>query len=111
PNAILLSILTGILELIPVLGPILSAAVLGIIALDQGSVWIAIGFACFALALRLSIDQLVGPLVLGRAVRLHQVVVIFAFFAGGVLFGALGVLLAIPVAAIIKIALKNHYES
>src|SRR5205807_1690030 len=110
PNAVLLAIMTGILELIPVLGPILSATILAIIAVDQGSVWVAIGFAIFALVLRLSIDQLIGPLVLGRAVRLHPVVVIFAFFAGGVLFGALGVLLAIPVAAVIKIALRNHYE-
>jgi len=80
PSAVLLSILTGILELIPVLGPILSASILGIVAIDQGSVWVAIGFAIFALFLRLSIDQLIGPLVLGRAVRLHPVVIIFAFF-------------------------------
>jgi len=109
PNAPLLSIMTGILELIPVLGPILSASILGIVAIDQGNVWIAIGFAIFALFLRLSIDQLIGPLVLGRAVRLHPVVVIFCFFTGGILFGALGVLLAIPTAAVIKLAVKLRY--
>ncbi len=68
-------------------------------------------FLAFYIALRLSIDQVVGPLVLGRAVELHPVVIIFAFLAGGVLFGALGVLLAVPFAAAIKTVLSVYYET
>ena len=57
-----------------------------------------------------SIDQLVGPLVLGRAAKVHPVVIIFSFLAGAVLFGAIGLLLAVPVAASIKIVLSIYYS-
>jgi predicted PurR-regulated permease PerM len=67
------------------------------------------GLAGFAIALRLSIDQIVGPLVLGRAAQLHPVVIIFSFLSGAVLFGIIGLLLAVPVAASIKIVLGVYY--
>jgi predicted PurR-regulated permease PerM len=48
-------------------------------------------------------------LILGRSVMLHPTVIIFSFLAGAVLFGALGLLLAIPVASGIKIVLADLY--
>ena len=108
-HAVLLALAVGLLELIPVIGPILSFVAFGLIAVEQTGFTTIIGFGIFAIALRLSIDQLVGPLVLGRAARIPAVVVIFAFLAGGVLYGILGVLLAIPFAATIKIVLANLY--
>ncbi len=68
-----------------------------------------VGLAAFAIALRLSIDQIVGPLVLGRAAQLHPVVIIFAFLTGAALFGIIGLLLAVPFAAAIKIVLMMYY--
>jgi len=59
--------------------------------------------------LRLSIDNLVGPLVLGQAARLHPVVIIGAFVFGAMLFGVLGLLLAVPAAMCVKIALEHYY--
>ena len=56
------------------------------------------------------IDQGVGPLVMGRAARLHPVVVLFVFIVGGVLYGPLGVLLAVPLAATVKIVLMVYYD-
>ena len=67
--AIFLSIAVGLLELIPVIGPILSFVAFGLVAVEQTSVATIIGFGLFAIMLRLTIDQLVGPLVLGRAAR------------------------------------------
>lgn len=110
PLAIFLSLAVGLLELIPVIGPILSFVAFGLVAVEQTSVGTIIGFGVFAIMLRLTIDQLVGPLVLGRAARIPAVVVIFAFLAGGALYGMLGVILAIPVAATIKIVLTDIYE-
>ena len=63
----------------------------------------------FAVALRVSIDQVVAPLVLGRAATLHPVTAIFGFLAGATLYGALGVLLAVPVATVAKITLATWY--
>ncbi len=110
PHALLLSFGVGLLELIPVIGPILSIILIGTVAIQQATVAAIIGFAVFAIALRISIDQLVGPLVLGRAVTLSPVVILFAFLCGGALYGILGVLVAIPVAATIKIVLQEIYE-
>jgi predicted PurR-regulated permease PerM len=63
----------------------------------------------FWFAVRQAIDQVVGPIVLGRAVRLPPVAVIFAFLAGGALLGLLGLLLAIPAAALFKLLLDTYY--
>ncbi len=63
----------------------------------------------YGFAVRQTIDQVVGPIVLGRAVRLPPVAVIFAFLAGGELFGLLGLLLAIPAAALFKLLLDTYY--
>jgi predicted PurR-regulated permease PerM len=52
-------------------------------------------------------DQIVMPLVLGRAVDLHPLVVIFAVLAGSALLGVLGTLIAVPVAASIKVILDS----
>lgn len=109
PNALLLAVATAALELIPVIGPILAAVMLGMAALEQGSIYLALGYVVFAIMLRLSIDQVVAPLVLGRAVTLHPVVVIFALFSGGILLGMVGILLAVPAAASVKIVLARHY--
>lgn len=108
-HAFLLAIAVGLLELIPVVGPILSFALIGLIAIQQVHFWMIISFAIFAIALRLSIDQFVGPIVFGKAMRLPPPVIIFAFLVGGALFGILGVVLAIPVAAAIKVVLAEIY--
>jgi predicted PurR-regulated permease PerM len=55
--------------------------------------------------LRHSEDYFVIPLVIGRIVRLHPVVVIFSLLAGGAIFGLLGVILAVPTAATLRLVL------
>jgi predicted PurR-regulated permease PerM len=110
PYAVPLALATGFLELLPVLGPTLSAFLLGGVAtLHGGTIWTFLSFAIFCFGLRLAIDQIVGPIILGRAVMLSPVAVIFGFLAGGALLGMLGVLLAIPTLALLKILLDNYY--
>lgn len=108
-HAIVLAIAVGLLELLPVIGPLLSFVTFGLVAVQETGFATIIGFGMFAIALRLVIDQVVGPLVLGRAARIPAVVVIFSFLAGGVLYGMLGVVLAIPFAATVKIVLLDLY--
>ncbi len=111
PHAELLALTTGLLELIPVAGPIASAALVSTAALGRGGVPALLAFIIFYIILRLLIDQVVGPLILGRAAKLHPVVVLFAFLAGGALYGPLGVLLAVPLAAAVKMVLAAYYEN
>jgi predicted PurR-regulated permease PerM len=110
-HALLLALLTGILELIPVIGPLAAAVIAGLIALAEatGPAHV-IAYIGYAIALRLSIDQVVGPLVLGRAGRVQPVLVIFCFLAGGALFGVTGVILGVPVALAVKAVLAARYE-
>ncbi len=109
-HAAFLAALTGLLEVLPVVGPALSAVIAGLVAIQEAkSVWSIVAYAIYAAALRLSIDQLVGPLVLGNAARVHPTLVIFCFLAGGALFGIVGVLLAVPAALTIKVILATIY--
>ena len=110
PFAAVLAVTVGVLELVPVVGPAASMALIGGGAvLDGGGPWAVFGAMAFAVGLRLSIDEIVGPLVLGRAVSLPPVVIIVAFLVGSALFGVLGALLAVPVAASVKIVLAALY--
>jgi predicted PurR-regulated permease PerM len=109
PHAILLAIAVGFLELIPVIGPFASATIVGLTAVQQTGIWAAAFLFGFAIALRLSIDNLVGPVVLGEAARIHPVVVIISFVCGAILFGVVGLLIAVPVAVCIKTTLEHYY--
>jgi predicted PurR-regulated permease PerM len=109
PHPLLLAAVIGVLELVPVVGPLTSAVIVGSVAIQQETLWDAALLMAFAIGLRLSIDNLVGPLVLGNAARLHPVVVIMLFVCGAMLFGIVGLLLAVPAAVCLKITLMHYY--
>ena len=109
-HAVLLALLTGVLETVPFIGPMAAAILAGLVSLQTATGFMSIlDYALYATALRLSIDQLIGPIVLGAAARLHPVLIIFCFLAGGVVFGIPGVILAVPVALLIKSTLATLY--
>lgn len=109
-HAVFLALLTGILETVPVLGPTAAAILAGLVSLRTATGIINIfEYAAYATALRLSIDQLVGPVVLGRAAHVHPVLIIFCFLAGGIVLGIPGVILAVPVALAVKSTLATLY--
>ena len=110
-HALFLALITGLLELIPFIGPAASAIIAGLVAVQQASsAWSIIAYIVYAAALRISIDQFFGPLVLGRAASVPPVLVIFCFLAGGLLFGVVGVILSVPVALSIKVLLGVIYQ-
>jgi predicted PurR-regulated permease PerM len=109
--ALPIAIATGFLEVLPFIGPAAAAALAAGVALAQGGPTMAIGILVLYLILREAEDQLVMPFVVGRAVDLHPLVPIFAVLAGGAIAGVLGVLLAVPTAAAIKVILDLLYPS
>jgi len=111
PYAVAIAILTGILEIIPLVGPIIAAAIAIVAALASGGTSIAIIVGVGFFALRQIEDQLVMPVVIGRAVHLHPVVTIFAVLAGLSIYGVLGGLLGVPVAAAVNVILSDVYPS
>ena len=110
-HAVFLALLTSVLEMIPIIGPAAAVTIAGLVAVQQAtSFWAIIGYAMYATVLRISIDQLIGPVVLGQAARLHPAVIIFCFLAGGLLFGVAGIILAVPFALGVKVTLQSIYE-
>ncbi len=103
--ALPLAVATGLLEIVPILGPIAAGTIAAALALSEGGPGLALGVIVFYVIIRQVEDQVVMPFVVGRAVELHPLVVLFAVLAGGALLGFLGTLLAVPIAASIKVML------
>lgn len=109
-HAVLLALLTGVLEIVPIIGSTAAAIIAGLVSLHTATgVMSILAFALYAVLLRLSIDQVIAPLVLGGAVHVHPVLIIFCIIAGAVLFGIPGVILAVPAALTVKATLATLY--
>jgi predicted PurR-regulated permease PerM len=111
PFSLLLGLMTGVLEVIPIIGPITAGAVACLVALGNPNplgwsqlLYVA-AIAIMYTILRHAEDYFVIPLVIGRIVRLHPAVVIFALLSGGAVFGLIGIILAVPVAATLRLVL------
>jgi predicted PurR-regulated permease PerM len=116
PGALFLGLTSGALELLPLVGPWSAGALAVSVAYFSGSNpfgWQQIAYAgavaLMYFVLRQLEDYLVIPHVIGRAVRLHPLVVILVVTAGGVVGGFFGLLIAVPVAASIREVLTYLY--
>lgn len=99
-NALLLAILAGVFELIPVFGPILSAIPAVLVAyFDAGGLSSALLVAGLYLIIQQFENHLIYPLVVRKIVGVSPIVVILAFIIGAKLAGFLGILLAVPVSS------------
>jgi predicted PurR-regulated permease PerM len=100
----------GLMELVPYVGPLLGALPPVIVALVQDplmAVWVALLF----LALQQLEGHVVAPNVFGRSLRLNPLLVILALLLGGEMYGFIGALVALPIAAILRetvVYLKDH---
>jgi sporulation integral membrane protein YtvI len=106
---LLLGIIVGIADLIPYFGPIIGAAPTIMLALLQSHI-----LAIKALFIILVVHQLEGniiaPKILADSVGLHPLVIIFALLAGGTLYGIVGLLIAVPLVAILRILINHVYK-
>jgi predicted PurR-regulated permease PerM len=114
--ALSVGIATGLLAFIPYFGFLLGATVALGLALSQFNDWTSIGWVAGVFALGQGLESyLLTPKFVGERIGLHPVWIIFSLLAGGVLFGFLGIVLAMPIAAtlsvIIRFTLKKYYES
>ena len=99
PFWLLIAIFAGLVELVPVIGPLVAGALAVGVGLTE-SVGVAIAAGLAVLVVRLLEDYVVIPRVLGDAVGLTPLTVLIAVAVSAVLFGEFAVLLAIPLAAI-----------
>jgi len=111
PYALALAIVTGILEIIPLIGPLIATAIVAVDAFARGGAGLAAAVIVFYFVLRQVEDQVVMPVVIGRAVHLHPIVTIFAVLVGLSLYGVLGGLLGVPIAAAINVVFRELYPA
>ncbi len=96
--AILLSVTAGILELLPIIGPIISAVPAVLLAATAGIEPVIAALILYTLVQQVENNVLV-PKIQGDAVEMHPAAVMFAIIIGGALAGLLGAILALPVTA------------
>lgn len=108
PFALVLGIIAGIFEILPYVGPILGAIPAVVVALlddPASAIWVAIAF--FAIQ---QVENLVlVPRISGKSVQLHPAMVMVVLVVGNELAGFLGMLIAVPVTAVIRDVFKYLY--
>ena len=106
PYPILLGMFVAFLDLIPVIGSTIGGAVVSLVALTV-SLPVALATLAFYTGYRLAEDYLIVPRIMGRTVELPAIVSLVAVLIGGVLLGIVGALVAIPVAAAVRLLLQE----
>jgi predicted PurR-regulated permease PerM len=102
PYALVLGLLAGLLEFIPLVGPLVIAGIAVLVA-SFHSLALAFGVLLFLSLLRLAQDYVVYPRLIGHGVRLHPLAVILAILCGAELGGVAGIFLAIPAVAVLSV--------
>jgi predicted PurR-regulated permease PerM len=105
-HSLLLAVIAGLMELIPIAGPFLAAIPAMIIALITGGWSLVGGVAIFYLVIQMIENQIIYPLVVNKVVGVPSIIVILSVIIGVQLFGFLGAILAIPISA----AFMEYYK-
>jgi len=109
PYALVLGIITFIFNYIPYIGPLMAGVIAALVALIVSPFTAVLAIGVVILAQQLT-DNLVTPRVMSEQVDLHPTLVIFSLLVGGSLFGILGMIVSIPVAATGKGLFVYYFE-
>jgi predicted PurR-regulated permease PerM len=101
PYGILLAALAGMLEFIPMVGPLSAGVCIMVAAIIGGAP--VVGVLVFLLAYRVFQDYILSPHLMRQGVELHPLLVLFGVFAGAEVAGVAGTLLSVPVLAMVRI--------
>ena len=110
PYALLLAVIAGVLEFIPLVGPLLVAIIAGSLA-SYYNLRQALTVIIFLAILRIVHDYVTYPRIIREGIHLHPIAIILAILAGTELAGITGVFLAIPVVALITVAYRHWVKS
>jgi predicted PurR-regulated permease PerM len=107
PNALVLALIAGVLEAVPMIGPLLGAIPAALVALSISPdklIWVIVA----TVVIQQLENSLLVPRIMKKAVGVNPFVTLLALFAFSTLFGIAGALMAIPIAAMIQLVL-NHF--
>ncbi len=108
--AVILGMFIGIFNLIPYFGAIIAVIISVIITLITGGLAQAVEMAIIVIALQQIDANIINPKIVGDSVKISPLLVIFAVTVGGAYFGVMGMFLAVPVAALIKLIMDDIIE-
>jgi predicted PurR-regulated permease PerM len=106
PYPLLLAILVALLDLIPTIGSTAAGVLVSLVALTV-SLPVALATAAFFIIYRFVEDYLLVPKIIGAAVKVSALATVVAVLLGGVLFGVIGALVAIPIAAAVQLIVRE----
>lgn len=111
PFWLLVGVTAGVTNVIPLLGPFVA----GVLGVSIALVSDGLGLAALVLVVLLVVQQLdnqvISPLVMGRNVRLHPLVVLLALVIAGTVYGVLGLLIAVPSVAAVSVLARHLWET
>ncbi len=108
PFSLMLGIIAGVLDVIIYIGPVMAAVPAVLLSLLPGTPHFLVIIGIYVLA-QLIESMVITPLLMGKAVDLSPLTIIAAILIGGQLGGILGIIISIPVAAVLKVLLNHYY--
>src|SRR6185503_15084850 len=107
---LVLGLIAGILEFVPLVGPLTVAILAAVLALLHGGYGTTLVVLIFLGVLRIVQDYVIYPRIIGEGIHLHPLAVILAIMAGAELAGIAGIFLAIPVIAVMTVSYRHWLE-
>jgi predicted PurR-regulated permease PerM len=107
---LLLGILAGIFEFVPLLGPLMIGIIVTLVAAAGDNPWRALYVATFLIVLRVVHDYVTYPRIVRGGMHLHPLAIILAILAGEQIAGIPGVFLSIPIVAVITVIYRHILE-
>ncbi|HYE78838.1 MAG TPA: AI-2E family transporter, partial [bacterium] len=106
---LILSLIAGFTEIIPVVGPTIALVIGCVVALVEGGGDAFVRVAIIFTFVQIVENQVLVPRIMGKELDVHPLTVMFFLLAGGILGGVVGALLSLPVAATLKVMLQQYY--
>lgn len=108
----LLGFLIGLFNMIPYIGAIIAVALAAVITLITGGISQTIWMLIIVIILQQIDANVINPKIIGQSLKISPLLVIFAITVGGAYFGIIGMFLAVPVIAVIRILIEDyiHYK-
>ena len=108
--AVLLGFMIGLFNIIPYFGAIVAVAISVLITLITGGVSQTLIMAIVVIILQQIDSNIINPKIIGNSLEISPLLVIFSVTVGGAYWGVLGMFLAVPVAAVLKIIIDDWIE-
>ncbi|MCF0126472.1 MAG: AI-2E family transporter [Clostridia bacterium] len=108
--ALLLGFMIGLFNMIPYFGAIIAVGIAGLITLITGGLTQAVWMLVVVIILQQIDSNIINPKIVGNSLKISPLLVIFAVTIGGAYFSVIGMFLAVPVIAIVKIVIEDYIE-